>query len=404
MNDDSPRLAALQRTNLLDSPPEEAFDRLTRLASKILHVPVSLVSLVDHERQYFKSVVGPDDPWATLRETPLSHSFCQHVVASSKPLIITDARRHPLVHQNLAIPDLGVVAYAGMPLTTPDGQTLGSFCAIDTQPREWTEEEIEILQELATSAITEVELRLTAQQLQESYWKLQAVEALRDDLTHMIVHDLRTPLTSLLSGVQMIELVGELTDEQQEILSISVDGGKILLGMINDLLDVSKMESGTLSLEYNRVSATKLLDSAQRQVQVLATAQGLTLTSEVAPETPLFQADEDKLGRTLVNLLSNAIKFTPDGGGINISVRLAKDQQGIVFSVSDTGEGIPKAELEHIFDKFGQVESRKSGRKMSTGLGLTFCKMVVEAHGGCIWVESEVGKGSTFLFRLPVRT
>jgi signal transduction histidine kinase len=403
MNDDSPRLAALQRTNLLDSPPEEAFDRLTRLASKILHVPVSLVSLVDHERQYFKSVVGPDDPWATLRETPLSHSFCQHVVASSKPLIITDARRHPLVHQNLAIPDLGVVAYAGMPLTTPDGQTLGSFCAIDTQPREWTEEEIEILQELATSAITEVELRLTAQQLQESYWKLQAVEALRDDLTHMIVHDLRTPLTSLLSGVQMIELVGELTDEQQEILSISVDGGKILLGMINDLLDVSKMESGTLSLEYNRVSATKLLDSAQRQVQVLATAQGLTLTSEVAPETPLFQADEDKLGRTLVNLLSNAIKFTPDGGGINISVRLAKDQQGIVFSVSDTGEGIPKAELEHIFDKFGQVESRKSGRKMSTGLGLTFCKMVVEAHGGCIWVESEIDKGSTFLFHLPVR-
>jgi signal transduction histidine kinase len=403
MIDDSPRLAALQRTNLLDSPPEEAFDRLTRLASKILHVPVSLVSLVDHERQYFKSVVGPDDPWATLRETPLSHSLCQHVVASSKPLIVTDARHHPLVHQNLAIPELGVVAYAGMPLTTPDGQTLGSFCAIDTQPREWTEEEIQILQELATSAMTEVELRLTAQQLQESYQKLQAVEALRDDLTHMIVHDLRTPLTSLLSGVQMIELVGELTDDQQEILGISVDGGKILLGMINDLLDVSKMESGTLSLEYNQVSATRVLDSARQQVQALATAQGLTLTSEVAPKTPLFQADEDKLVRTLVNLLSNAIKFTPEGGGINISVRLAKDEQGIVFSVSDTGEGIPKDELEHVFEKFGQVESRKSGRKMSTGLGLTFCKMVVEAHGGCIWVESEIDKGSTFLFRLPVR-
>jgi signal transduction histidine kinase len=404
MIDDSLRLAALQRTNLLDSPPEEAFDRLTRLASKILHVPVSLVSLVDNERQYFKSVVGPDDPWATLRETPLSHSLCQHVVASSKPLIVTDARRHPLVHQNLAIPELGVVAYAGMPLTTPDGQTLGSFCAIDTQPREWTEEEIEILQELATSAMTEVELRLTAQQLQESYQKLQAVEALRDDLTHMIVHDLRTPLTSLLSGVQMIELVGELTEDQHEILGISVDGGNILLGMINDLLDVSKMESGTLSLEYTPVCATRLLGSAQRQVQALATAQGLTLTSEVAPETPVFQADEDKLVRTLVNLLSNAIKFTPEGGGINISVRLAKDEQDIVFSISDTGEGIPEDELGYIFDKFGQVESRKSGRKMSTGLGLTFCKMVVEAHGGCIWVESEVGRGSTFFFRLPARS
>jgi signal transduction histidine kinase len=98
-------------------------------------------------------------------------------------------------------------------------------------------------------------------------------------------------------------------------------------------------------------------------VQALATAQGLTLTSEVAPETPLFQADEDKLVRTFVNLLSNAIKFTPEGGGIAMSVRLTKDEQGIVFSVSDTGEGIPKDELEHIFDKFGQVESRKLGRK-----------------------------------------
>jgi signal transduction histidine kinase len=113
-----------------------------------------------------------------------------------------------------------------------------------------------------------------------------------------------------------------------------VDGGKILLGMINDLLDVSKMESGTLSLEYNQVSATRLLDSAQRQVQALATAQGLTLTSEVAPETPVFQADEDKLVRTLVNLLSNAIKFTPEGGGIDISVRLAKDRARYCLSPS----------------------------------------------------------------------
>jgi signal transduction histidine kinase len=408
MSDDSARLDALQQVNLLDTPPEEAFDRLTRLASKILHAPVSLISLVDRERQFFKSAVGPPDPWGYLRETPLSHSFCQHVVASSAPLIISDARRHPLVHDNLATSEMGVVAYAGMPLTTSEGHTLGSFCAIDTQPRQWTEEEIEILRELAASAMTEVELRLTARQLHENYQELQkvhrqlqALEALRDDLTHMIVHDLRTPLTSLMSGVQLMELVGELNDEQQEILKISVDGGNVLLGMINDLLDISKMESGALRLEYKNVTANELLEGAQQQVQALVAAQGLTLISEAAPEMPSFRADEDKLLRTLVNLLGNAVKFTPEGGFITMSARLAKDEQGVVFAVNDTGEGIPQDELQRIFEKFGQVETRRSGRKMSTGLGLTFCKLVVESHGGCLWVESELNKGSTFSFRIP---
>ncbi len=171
---DSARLLALQRTKLLDTAPEEAFDRLTKLTRRVLRVPVSLISLVDRERQFFKSVVGPE-PWASLRQTPLSHSFCQHLVPTSKPLIIADARYHPLVSDNLAITELGVVAYLGIPLTSPDGQTLGSLCAIDMQPRQWTQEEIEILHELAASATTEVELRLTAAQLQESYQELAAV-------------------------------------------------------------------------------------------------------------------------------------------------------------------------------------------------------------------------------------
>jgi signal transduction histidine kinase len=391
---DSARLAALQRTNLLDSPPEDAFDRLTKLACKVLHVPISLISLVDRERQFFKSVVGPH-PWATLRETPLSHSFCQHLVPTSKPLVIADARLHAVLHDNLAITELDVVAYLGIPLTSPDGQTLGSLCVIDTRAREWTAEEIDTLQELAAWATTEVKLRVIAQQL-------HAAESLRDDLTHMIVHDLRTPLTALLNGVRLIKFVGELNEKQQDVFHLSVRSGNTLLKMINDLLDVSKMESGPLPLEYAHVSTITLLNNAMQQVQALATSKGLTLTSEVAPDLPAFLADEDKMLRTLVNLLSNAIKFTPQGGFISLSARLAEDEQGIVFAVSDTGEGIPQSELEHVFDKFAQVETRISGRKMSTGLGLTFCKLTVEAHGGRIWIESEVGKGSTFLFCIPI--
>src|SRR5918997_6238455 len=128
---DPARLAALRSTDLLDSLPEPSFDRLTRLAAKILRAPVALVSLVDGDRQFFKSSLGLPEPWASLRETPLSHSFCQHVVHAAAPLVIADARAHPLVRDNPAIRDLGVVAYLGLPLATADGAVLGSFCVID---------------------------------------------------------------------------------------------------------------------------------------------------------------------------------------------------------------------------------------------------------------------------------
>ena len=170
---DSARLAALQQSALLDSPAEAAFDRLTRLAVRMLHVPVALVSLVDENRQFFKSCVGLPEPWASQRETPLSHSFCQYTVASQEPLIIDDARTHPLVHDNLAIPDLKVVAYAGIPLITSDGHALGSFCAIDSEPRVWTEDDVEFLRQLAASVMTEIELRNEIRQ------RNQVEEALR---------------------------------------------------------------------------------------------------------------------------------------------------------------------------------------------------------------------------------
>ncbi|MBC7871127.1 MAG: GAF domain-containing protein, partial [Chitinophagaceae bacterium] len=153
------RLQILRDLLLLDSPEEEPFDRLTALASKIVGAPVSLVSLIDADRQFFKSALGLPEPWASDRETPLSHSFCQHVVATGQPLVITDAREHPLVYDNLAIPDLNVIGYLGIPLETSDGYGLGSFCVIDGKPREWTTEEVEIMRDLAQLVMTEIELR-----------------------------------------------------------------------------------------------------------------------------------------------------------------------------------------------------------------------------------------------------
>jgi len=156
------RVDALRRDDLLDDPPRAAFDRLARLATTTLRAPVALVSLVDADRQVFAGCVGLPEPWASARQTPLSHSFCQHVVAAQAPLIVADAREHPTLRANQAIPDLGVVAYAGLPLVTPEGVVLGSFCVIDHEPRAWTDAEIATLRDLAASAMSEIELHATA--------------------------------------------------------------------------------------------------------------------------------------------------------------------------------------------------------------------------------------------------
>jgi diguanylate cyclase (GGDEF)-like protein/PAS domain S-box-containing protein len=156
---DEARLSALAASELLDTPAEAAFDRFTRLAARWLGVPVALVSLVDDHRQFFKSAVGLPEPWASRRETPLSHSFCQYGVTTGEPLIVMDARQHPWLKENLAISELGVIAYAGIPLVSTEERVLGMFCVIDSLPRVWSEEDVATLRELAAMVGTELELR-----------------------------------------------------------------------------------------------------------------------------------------------------------------------------------------------------------------------------------------------------
>jgi len=159
---DGQRLEALEATGLLDSDVSPSFDRLARLASHVLHAPVALVSLVDADRQFFKSCLGLPEPWASERGSPLTHSFCQHAVASREPLLVSDAREHPVLRDNLAIRDIGVIAYAGIPLIDEGGHALGTLCVIDSQPRHWTSHQIELLSDIAASVVTEISLARTA--------------------------------------------------------------------------------------------------------------------------------------------------------------------------------------------------------------------------------------------------
>jgi PAS domain S-box-containing protein len=203
----------------MDSAMEEGFDRLTRLTARLLGVPVALVSLVDDKRQFFKSALGLGEPWASLRETPLSHSFCRIVVDTNKPLVVTDAHTDVRVQDNLAISELGVISYAGFPLITVDGYTLGSFCAIDVVPREWSEEDLQILRDLTEAAATEIQLRTTMRRMEKQTESLslrdQAIQAAQNG---MVIADARTPDTPLLyvnqgfermTGYRAEEIVGK---------------------------------------------------------------------------------------------------------------------------------------------------------------------------------------------------
>lgn len=243
------------------------------------------------------------------------------------------------------------------------------------------------------------EYRIAKEVAEGNFQRLEELEKLRDSLVHMIVHDLRTPLTSFSSGLQLVESLGDLNEVQRECLMIALGGADTLLGMINDLLDVSKMEAGKLELLSEPMKPAHLAQSSISQVIYSARSKEIEIEGDFASDTPLISGDADKLRRVLVNLLSNAIKFSPTKSTIKVSVR--PHEEGILLAVRDSGKGIDREHFELIFEKFGQSEKRKSGDRASTGLGLTFCKMVVEAHGGRIWVESELEVGSEFLFVLP---
>jgi signal transduction histidine kinase len=245
-------------------------------------------------------------------------------------------------------------------------------------------------------------------ELRRAYAELQRAESLRENLIMMLVHDLRTPLTTLIGPIEMLleghDGYGELNELQHDILSLSSRSGYRMLGLVNELLDIAKMENGELQLEKEAIAIENLIQEVLESVALAEHQHALEILRDIEADLPQATIDDDLIRRVLINLVGNAIKFTPEPGTITVGV--TREQPGLGsqlrFFVRDTGPGIPEADRTRIFEKFGQVEIRKEGRKISTGLGLTFCKMAVEAHGGRIWVESEMGEGSTFIFTVPV--
>ena len=245
--------------------------------------------------------------------------------------------------------------------------------------------------------------------LEKAYGDIKKAESLRDTLVEMLVHDLRTPLTTILASLDLLQTgkTGILDPMQQEIADICMRGGRHLLSLVNELLDIGKLESGEMTLHREEIGVADLVQDAIDQVASQGQRSGVGIKTQIAPDLPTLRADEDLLRRILINLLGNAVKFTRRKTQVQLGVRFqnaseSHPQSRLLFEVQDEGEGISPADQARIFHKFGQVENRRSGRRNSTGLGLTFCKLAVEAHGGEIWVESSVGDGSTFSFSIPL--
>jgi signal transduction histidine kinase len=224
------------------------------------------------------------------------------------------------------------------------------------------------------------------------------LNAMREDLTSTMVHDLRNPTTAVLGALELLD-AEELTEAQREITAVARQGGQRLLNLINAILDVNRLESGQMPLEREPIRLDIIAAEIVEMERVLGRDKRLTLENRVTQDLPLVSVDMELLRRVLQNLIGNAIKFTPAEGRIALEAQVdAANAQQVVISVMDDGPGIAPDLQARLFQKF--VSGRVRGR--GSGLGLAFCRLVVEAHGGRIWVESALGRGAAFHFTLPV--
>ena len=232
--------------------------------------------------------------------------------------------------------------------------------------------------------------------------KLRALDKMKSDFFASMSHELRTPLTSIKEGVSLLQdgVGGSVSDKQRRLLTILTQEANRLIGLVNSLLDLSKMEAGMMTYTFETGSLAPLVERATTEMVPLIESKKIGLDRKGFEALPLIRMDKERILQVLRNLIGNAVKFTPDGGRVMISARQAS--QGVEVSVADTGPGIPPEKLMTIFDQYQQAGAAGSYRMKGTGLGLSIAKHVISSHGGRIWAESKTGEGNTFIFVLPV--
>jgi signal transduction histidine kinase len=379
------RAGAVGALELLDTQPEERFDRITRLVRDMLGVPMAFLSLMALNRQFLKSRLG-----VPFDGSPRSESLCTHALKLGGLLVINDARNdvrfadHPLV---VEAPHIRF--YAGQPLRDPAGQLLGTLCAADIEPRGFDRRDRDRLTGLARWA----ELELVAVQTERQN---ERVHRSRTDFVSMVSHELRTPLTSVSGSLELVASgqMGELSSEVDQLVGVAVKNTKRLIRLADDVLVYSRLQHGALRLRLDQCELASIVDSSVASVAEVARCGEVVL--HVEPPAVRLRCDHDRLVQVLTNLLANAVRVSPPGSAVVIGGELMDDM--VRIDVSDRGPGVPQHELDRIFEPFVQLGTSTGG----AGLGLAITQGIVDAHCGSVSAHVRRRGGTTVSVSLPI--
>ncbi|MBS1493983.1 MAG: HAMP domain-containing histidine kinase [Bacteroidetes bacterium] len=393
------RLSKLKEYNILDSPEEESFDEIVKLASIICKVPISTISLIDEKRQWFKAKVGLQN-----QETSREIAFCAHAINGDDLMIVNDAMEDERFYDNpMVTSDPDIRFYAGVPLITPDGNKLGTICVIDNVPRTLTDEQKFALQILAKNVITLLELRLKNNNLSDTLTTLytqsneiERINNINTRLLSILAHDLKNPL-GIIQQVTEMYIANQISHDDMDEIFIELNkNASNALTMLNEVLQWGTSQVEGKATDFKSFNLYNLVQQKIDDYFLLLKSKGNRLINE-CEEDLSFKADLNMMRFILRNLIMNANKFTKDG---TITVRTIDSDDYVEVIVSDTGVGMKPSQIARLFKWETRQSSDGTSGEKGTGLGLLICNEFVLKHKGKIWVESNLGKGSSFHFTI----
>ena len=388
---DPARLAALRSYQVLDAPRPVVLDELTRLAATMFDTPMSAVSLVDADRQWFAGSTGLADA-----QTPLDVSFCAHTVPTRQPLIVSDAHHDFRFANYRCVTDNPHVRfYAGAPILDEDGHALGAMCVIDDQPRTLSDRQHNALISLAGQAAGHLGAIRNRLRLAELGDELARAAQREDDLVSTITHELRTPVTTIQGYLETLTDHDELSPYHRLIEPITRNGNR-LLTMVDHLLAGTRPDNAAPLLHTTRTDLGTAAAAAAAACQPLAEQRSVPITVHADHPVPAH-ADLVRLTHAIEQLIRNAVLFTPTGG--HVTVTATADPQPAV-TVTDTGVGIPTDELPHVFTRFYRSSHARNQAIPGVGLGLPIARSIIDAHHGTLALTSHTS-GTTARITLP---